>query len=640
LFNLSSKLFKVLLYSTLILSIQFSSLGQFPKSKKGNFIFPINPGKQGSLTGNMGEIRSNHFHGGLDIRTGWASGLPVIASKGGYVSRVVIAGEGYGNTIFITHPDGYVTLYAHLERLNNSLHDYVKRQQYEKKTFAIDLLFKKDIFKIEQGDTIAISGNTGSSRGPHLHFEIRDTLGIVHNPLSFGFQEIKDNLSPLVDRIAIFPLEINSRINGKFERKEILVKEAGKEFLAIETPKISGTIGLEIKARDRINNGTSNGGIFCIEMYLDGKLIYFHNLNQFPIEKTNHVNQLINYRHFRLSGEKFQKLYSPDGYFQTINMPESKKGRITIPHGSVGNIEIFLWDVQGNKRIARLKLAGEANLGFQTGDPVKKASRITHDVCDNTLIIKSNGSSEIDNLVQLFVGEKIINLEPKYKDGIEYVYLYNLKNGLPDSAIVSKEVKKHFSFKAIISPEKGIKSSFNEAGITIPGESLFDTLYLELEKNEKNEIMVNSSLIPMAGLMTISSTCDACSNSDSSKFRGYAEAMNGTFNKSLYTEYQNGNLYSNTKYLGKFKNLKDSIAPIIRAGVCNSNNCRFNIYDNLSGIKDIEATINGEWILMVWDKKQHLIYADPWPWQKPLKGEFQLVVKDNSGNTSIFKRTL
>jgi hypothetical protein len=116
--------------------------------------------------------------------------------------------------------------------------------------------------------------------------------------------------------------------------------------------------------------------------------------------------------------------------------------------------------------------------------------------------------------------------------------------------------------------------------------------------------------------------------------------MNGTFNKSLYTEYQNGNLYSNTKYLGKFKNLKDSIAPIIRAGICNSNNCRFNIYDNLSGIKDIEATINGEWILMVWDKKQHLIYADPWPWQKPLKGEFQLVVKDNSGNTSIFKRTL
>ncbi|HOY97203.1 MAG TPA: M23 family metallopeptidase, partial [Catalimonadaceae bacterium] len=139
-----------------------SVFAQKPLSKKGGFLFPIKPGTPASLTGNMGELRSNHFHGGLDVRTGWASGLPVLAAKEGYVSKVSMAGEGYGNTMFVTHPDGFVTVYAHLEKLSEPFHSVVKKLQYEQRSFEVEVSMRKGMFKVKQGDTIGISGNTGS----------------------------------------------------------------------------------------------------------------------------------------------------------------------------------------------------------------------------------------------------------------------------------------------------------------------------------------------------------------------------------------------------------------------------------------------------------------------------------------------
>jgi murein DD-endopeptidase MepM/ murein hydrolase activator NlpD len=612
---------------------------KFPLSKKGNFIFPINPGKPGSLTGNMGEIRSNHFHGGLDIRTGWASGIPVLAAKEGYISRVLMAGEGYGNTLFITHPDGFVTVYAHLESLRQPFHDYVKRQQYENKTFEIDLKFRKDVFAVNQGDTVAISGNTGSSRGPHLHFEIRDTAGITYNPLAFGFEEITDNLSPVVDRLAVYPLDVQSRINGKMERTEVLVREAGKEFLATTVTEVSGTVGLEIKARDRINNGTSNGGIFCIEMYLNGKLVYFHNLNQFPHSKTNHVNQLINYRHFRLSGEKFQKLYSPDGYFQSAFMPADQTGKINIPPGEQGLLEIHLWDVKGNKRICKIRLKGAEKL--ETPKPASQpASRLKYEVVENTLVVKANGKPQDDGSLLLYASGKAHSISPSYQDGSDWVFLHDLRKFLPDSAIGNTYAKLPFSFVDMVTPSKGGNYSLPGIGITIPESILFDTLYLEAKKDEKGILQINHSLIPLAGYTTLAQTCPTCQPQDSGKHRLYAEAMSGVFNKSLFTEQREGSLFCHTKYLGRFKSLKDSIPPKIKMGVCNASWAKFNIYDNLSGLDKMDAYLNGEWILMVWDKKQNLLYADPWPWQKPMRGEFKLVVSDKSGNVSTFVRNL
>lgn len=626
-----------------LLSLAFffpEGMAQKPLSKKGGFLFPIQPGKPASLTGNMGELRSNHFHGGLDIRTGWASGLPVLAIKDGYVSRVSFAGEGYGNTVFITHPDGFVSVYAHLESLKDPLHTYIKKQQYEQRRFDVDILLKKDLFRVKQGDTIAISGNTGSSRGPHLHFEIRDTSGMVYNPLSFGFSEVVDKLSPTVDRLALVPLETQARVNGKFERTEILVREAGKEFLSIGVPEVYGTVGLEIKARDRLSNGTSNGGVFCIEMYLNGQQVYYHNMYQFPMAKTNHINQLINYRHFRLTAEKFQKLYAPDGYFQTRNMKADAYGKIRLPEGAAGNLEIVLWDVAGNKRVCKVRLKGGESPDVVQARTGPKASRLQYEIFENTLYLQANGETGARPELELLFKGKARILHAAYREGNNLVFLHDLRTGLPDSLRSEFGLRQKFSFAGMLAPGQPHNLSLSGVGVTLRESVLFDTLYLDTNLEGTDVRRINTSLTPLADYMTLSLPAPVCRSAEGPKHRAYAEALSGVFNKSLSSECQNGNLFFNTKYLGKFKIQKDSTPPKIKVGVCNASWARFEVYDNLSGIDTFEATLNGQFVLMVMDRKRHLLYADPWPSQLPMRGDFELKVTDKSGNTSIFTKKL
>jgi hypothetical protein len=608
-------------------------------SRKGGWMFPIQPGKPASLTGNMGELRSNHFHGGLDIRTGWASGLPVRAAKSGFVSHVSMAGEGYGNTLFVTHPDGFVTVYAHLERISGPLHDFVKKRQYSERNFAVEISLPPGRFPVRQGDTLAVSGNTGSSRGPHLHFEIRDTAGIVYNPLSFGFEEVRDNLSPVIDRLAIVSLEPESRVRGRFGREEIAVREAGKEFHAVETVRVRGSVGLEMKARDRINNGTSNGGIFCIEMYAEGKLVYYHNLSTFPIARTNHVNQLLNYRHFRLSGEKFQRLFCADGYFQTRHTPPGQHGKLSVAPGQVLPLEIWLWDVAGNKRICRLTLRGEEMPEPVSVQGLRPASRITHEVWDNTLLMETDGlSADGSGNMRLFRKGRAEILGPAYREGSRLAYTYDLRKGLPDSAVLQGRARREFSFIRSLTPFQAHTLAVGPATVSFSENGLFDTLHLEGGNDEENRIFqLCSSLTPLPDYFTLGLPR---AGSEEGKFRGFAEALSGIFSKSLHTECTAGKHTLTSRYLGRFRLAKDSTGPRIRTGVCNPSGARFNIYDNLSGIESFEATLNGEFILMVWDKKQHLLFSDPWPGQLPMKGEFILKVRDFCGNSSEFRKTL
>ena len=167
------------------------------------------------LAGNFGELRSNHFHSGLDMKTQGREGFNIYAAADGYISRIKISPWGYGKTIYIDHPNGYTTVYAHLQKFKNNVATATKTYQYEKESWEIDWYPADTLIKVKKGDIIALSGNTGGSGGPHLHFEIRETES-EHpvNPLLFGFK-IQDNIKPIIRSITLTPLNDTSYVNNK-----------------------------------------------------------------------------------------------------------------------------------------------------------------------------------------------------------------------------------------------------------------------------------------------------------------------------------------------------------------------------------------------------------------------------------------
>ena len=166
------------------------------------------------LSGTFGELRSNHFHSGIDIRTQGVEGHKVKAIADGYISRIKISTSGFGKAIYITHPrTGHTSVYAHLQKFSSKIDGIVKKEHYKQESFEIDFFPNKDALQIKQGEIIALSGNSGGSGGPHLHFEIRDTKS-EHpiNPLQFGF-DITDNMAPVLEKLKIYAFD-TTLING------------------------------------------------------------------------------------------------------------------------------------------------------------------------------------------------------------------------------------------------------------------------------------------------------------------------------------------------------------------------------------------------------------------------------------------
>ena len=311
-----------------------------------------------SLSGNFGELRSNHYHMGLDIRTNKRENLPVVAAAAGYIAKVKIEPGGFGRAIYINHPNGYTTLYAHLNNFNTQLESYVKRRQYELESWSIYIDIPPDAFPVKKGDFIAYSGNTGGSQAPHLHFEIRKTETEVNvNPLLFGFP-LADNVKPRIARLALY-----DRTKSVYEQPPKVyplkysagIYSTTSPVISVTTPKIS----FGISATDSHSGSTNANGIFQSLLSVDGQEVVAFTMDNISYNDTRYLNAHIDYRTRIVGGYYIQQLSELPGNVNTIYYKLSGDGVIDISDGSVHSIVITVKDAHGNTSKLQTKVKYE-----------------------------------------------------------------------------------------------------------------------------------------------------------------------------------------------------------------------------------------------------------------------------------------
>jgi hypothetical protein len=323
-------------------SAQFFETPAYPK---GYFRNPLNIPI--SLSGNFGELRPNHYHMGLDLRTNKVENLPVYAAAEGYIARIKIEPGGFGRAIYINHPNGYTTLYAHLNNFFPALDQYVKQQQYAKESWNVQLELTPEQFPVKKGDFLAYSGNTGGSQAPHLHFEVRRTADDVNvNPMLFGFP-LADNTTPNILRLAIY-----DRTKSVYESASriIAVKKTGNNFtttpsaITVGFPKLS----LGISAFDTHSGSTNANGIFQAELYRDDEPVVAFRMNNISYNDTRYMNAHIDYRTRSTGGPYLQHLSELPGYIPSIYKKLNGDGVLDLSDGQIHNIKIIVRDAYGN----------------------------------------------------------------------------------------------------------------------------------------------------------------------------------------------------------------------------------------------------------------------------------------------------
>ena len=349
------------------------------------------------LSGTFGELRSNHFHAGIDIKTQGQSGLKVYAIADGYISRIKVSPWGYGKAIYITHDNGYSSVYAHLMRYTGAIQDYVISSQYKNQSYDIELFPTKNELRVKKGEIIGLSGNTGSSAAPHLHFEIRNSQNqYPQNGLQFGF-DITDNIPPVIKELKVYSKSKKTVIDGDYEDKLYQVKGSGKNYYIDKTIEISGLYALGVNTYDLLNKAKNKNGVYSIEVLLDSQLIYSHTMKEFGFHETRYINSHLDYSEKVTNKRKLHKCFLEPNNKLSIYDYVANKG-IIKPKNDTQKVVIRVKDVYENV----------SELNFK----VKKSEQISSD----------NNTKETVKFTSIFpyeehntFGNELLSIEiPKY----------------------------------------------------------------------------------------------------------------------------------------------------------------------------------------------------------------------------------
>ena len=301
------------------------------------------------LSANFGELRPGHFHSGVDFKTNGVSGKKILSVEDGYIYRISVSPGGFGNALYIRHNQGISSVYGHLNRFIPEIESYVSNKQYDRKSFSVNLFPDKQMFQVKKGDLIGYSGNSGSSHGPHLHFELRKSSSENPiNPLEYFY--VADDIKPVLKQMVIYPINSLSEVDGKRSKTRFNL-DGSKGTYRISSNKIietAGRFGIGISTHDFLNNSWNKCGIKSIKVTVDSTVTYKHSLNEFSFSQTRYINSHIDFAEYKTNKTYVQKTFVDPNNFLAIYDTLVNEGIMAFTDNQVHNINIEVRDYSDN----------------------------------------------------------------------------------------------------------------------------------------------------------------------------------------------------------------------------------------------------------------------------------------------------
>ena len=581
--------------------------GSSPDYPKDYFRSPL--GIPLKLSGNFAEMRDNHFHGGLDLKTNDSEGYRVYAAANGYISRVKISPTGYGNALYVAHPNGFTTVYAHLSRLSGPIADYLRRLQESRKSFEIDQYLGADRFPVEQGGVIALSGNSGSSSGPHLHFEIRKTSGqIPVNPLLFGLN-VADTTPPRIYRIRLYALDDDSGVRavtangdesaaGKHSHVTLDVSESGGA-LSVEARSLEawGNIGLGIQAHDYHDGSGSRLGAYTISLSAEGTPVFKSKMEQVSFDETRFINAHVDYAERKRARRWIQRSYLLPGNDLTI-YEAANRGVLNLIAGTRLPLTYVVEDAHGNR--ARLSFAIDG-IEAATGETDLTTAALDGSGARGSGAAAGGGTNG---------GRRALEVVP-----VRYSQPMVIRQDGIEAAFPARAFYDDLEF------EYSVESA--PPGAYSPAHVLHND---HVPVHKRYDLSITPLKLPTA-LRTKALIASVDEDGKLSSTGG---------------SYEAGAVKTRLRSLGKFVVVVDTLAPTITSldivdgqRLGRTQTLHFRIDDDLAGISTYDGFIDGLWVLFAYDAKKKLIYHELDAGLAPGSHEVVIEVADQKGNSEV-----